>query len=188
MFFRMFAACPRAAVERVCPTAQCVGLLASCHSAVYTVGSMVSCSAACSTRHHLWGRYESEQAKAENVPKEELRVPRYMLPADASPDYPGGAKQVSCALCPIKRGAFKQTAGPKKMWVHVVCALWQQPEMSVPRVDECAIVRTASLALLPPPGTADCSLRQMENSNRKAPSPRGHAGASFVRAGAAVFR
>lgn len=72
--------------------------------------------------------------KAQGMSKEDIRKPRYMI--DGTPDHPGGAKEVECALCPIKRGLFKQTMGAKRVWVHNVCALWQSPEVSIAPVDQ----------------------------------------------------
>jgi hypothetical protein len=86
-------------------------------------------------------RHEQELASQGNS-KQEIRTPRYMATGDEPPDYPDGSKSVSCALCPIKRGLFKQSAGREHVWVHNVCALWQAPEVIVPQVDHPDIVRT----------------------------------------------
>ncbi|KAL6766486.1 hypothetical protein ACKKBG_A36210 [Auxenochlorella protothecoides x Auxenochlorella symbiontica] len=37
---------------------------------------------------------------------------------------PGGARDVACALCPLRCGAFRRAAGGAGRWVHSVCALW----------------------------------------------------------------
>jgi len=39
----------------------------------------------------------------------------------------GGARDVKCALCPIKYGAFRQTVD-RSSWVHQACAMWT-PEL-----------------------------------------------------------
>jgi hypothetical protein len=39
----------------------------------------------------------------------------------------GGARDVKCALCPIKYGAFRQTVD-RSRWVHQACAMWT-PEL-----------------------------------------------------------
>lgn len=59
---------------------------------------------------------------------------------EEAPDYEGGSKTVECSLCPVKRGIFKQTDDGAQ-WVHVVCALWQQPEVSIEPVNRAAVVR-----------------------------------------------
>lgn len=61
------------------------------------------------------------------------------------PEYEGGAKSVFCHLCPMRCGLFKQTAGPKAVWVHNVCALWQSPEVTVLNVDRPDAVRFGAL-------------------------------------------
>ena len=45
---------------------------------------------------------------------------------------------VSCVLCPVQLGAFKQCADGR--WCHVVCAQWM-PEISVDEADVCRAIR-----------------------------------------------
>ena len=59
-----------------------------------------------------------------------------------TPDHPGGSKTIDCALCPVKRGLFKQTVGHQRVWVHNVCALWQAPEVTVVAEDKPDVVRS----------------------------------------------
>lgn len=84
-------------------------------------------------------RYEQEQRRKGREQKD-IRKPRFMSTAD-NPNYPEGSKSCECALCPMKRGLFKQTVASHPQWVHVVCALWQTPEMVVPQLDQPDIVR-----------------------------------------------
>lgn len=85
-------------------------------------------------------RYEQELAQA-GKPKTEIRKPRYMQSGNGPPDHPGGSKDVNCALCPVKRGIFKQTTTGKQEWVHVFCALTQHPEVTVASTDTAEAVR-----------------------------------------------
>ena len=64
-----------------------------------------------------------------------------MLAGGKAPEYDGGAKSAECALCPIKCGLLKQTVGPRPVWVHTVCALWQGPEVTVLPADRPDAVR-----------------------------------------------
>ena len=45
---------------------------------------------------------------------------------------------VSCVLCPVQLGAFKQCADGR--WCHVACAQWM-PEISVDEADVCRAIR-----------------------------------------------
>ena len=96
-------------------------------------------------RHLSLCRHERE-LKAQGKSQEDIRKPRFMVTGDQAPDYPDGSKTTVCALCPIKRGLFKQTSGVGRQWVHTVCALWQAPEVTVPQVDQPDIVRSATAA------------------------------------------
>ncbi|KAJ7584714.1 hypothetical protein C8J56DRAFT_1166704 [Mycena floridula] len=60
-----------------------------------------------------------------------------------SPQFP-----VSCILCPVEGGAFKQTDSGK--WVHVLCAIWV-PEMQVMNqiFMKCSICKLHEHLLLP---------------------------------------
>ena len=86
-------------------------------------------------------RYE-DQLKAEGKCQDDIRPPRYK--ESGIPDYPAGSKTVVCELCPMKRGVFKQTvedgSGEKK-WAHVVCALWQTPDVTVASANKPDVVR-----------------------------------------------
>lgn len=99
-----------------------------------------------------------EQAQREKGRKQsEIRKPRFME-ASGNPSYPDGSKSVECALCPIKRGLFKQTVASHPQWVHLVCALWQTPEMVVPQADQSDIVRHSNMVhlLLTPAMSKPC--------------------------------
>lgn len=50
----------------------------------------------------------------------------------------GGSKDVVCALCPVKGGAFRKTVDGKR-WVHQACAAWH-PEVGLRKSNECAVV------------------------------------------------
>ena len=66
-------------------------------------------------------REYEEQQRAAGVAQAEIRPP-HALP-DERRDLPGGSKDVKCALCPIRCGAFKKTVDGAQ-WVHQTCALW----------------------------------------------------------------
>eukprot|EP00892_Ulva_mutabilis_P011925 jgi/Ulvmu1/9104/UM005_0199.1 len=70
--------------------------------------------------------------REQGMPQDKIRPPRFKQ--EGSPDYSGGSKDVTCALCPVKRGIFKKTACNSR-WVHLVCAHWQTPEVSVAQED-----------------------------------------------------
>lgn len=83
-------------------------------------------------------RYEGE-LRAKGTPQDKIRPPRFKQ--EGSPDYPGGSKDAECCLCPVKRGIFKQAVGSER-WVHLVCAHWQTPEVSVANEDVADAVRS----------------------------------------------
>ena len=91
-------------------------------------------------------RYE-DNLREKGTPRDKIRPPRFKQ--EGSPDYPGGSKDVECALCPVKRGIFKQISGDSR-WVHLVCALWQAPEVTVAHEDAPDAVRRPR----PPPASA----------------------------------
>ena len=64
--------------------------------------------------------YEETQRQA-GVPQAEIRPPHSM--PDERRRLPGGARDVQCALCPIRCGAFRKTVNGQQ-WVHQTCALW----------------------------------------------------------------
>lgn len=68
--------------------------------------------------------------------REEIRPASLSL--EHRSQLPGGSKDVSCALCPIKGGAFRKTIDGKH-WVHQACAMWH-PEVSLRKANECAVV------------------------------------------------
>lgn len=53
-----------------------------------------------------------------------IRPPRWQRGGDSAPPLPGGSSSVTCALCPVTSGAFKQASDGSGRWVHCVCALW----------------------------------------------------------------
>ncbi|CAD7702310.1 unnamed protein product [Ostreobium quekettii] len=78
-------------------------------------------------------KLHEEALVRDGVPQREIRPPRYELNSqvDRSKFMEGGSRAVSCALCPVKLGAFKKTTDGES-WVHVVCALWHQQTSLVP--------------------------------------------------------
>ncbi len=65
--------------------------------------------------------------RAAGKPQSEIRPARWELAGksqDETPALEGGSTSASCALCPVKRGAFKRTADGKA-WVHLVRGLCQ---------------------------------------------------------------
>jgi len=70
--------------------------------------------------------YEDRQ-RAAGVPQAEIRNV-HALP-DERTRLPGGARDVKCALCPIRCGAFRKTINGEQ-WVHQTCASWH-PECYV---------------------------------------------------------
>ena len=86
-------------------------------------------------------RYE-EKLKGEGKCQDDIRPPRYK--ESGNPDYPAGSKTVVCELCPMKRGVFKQVVDEgdgEKKWAHVVCALWQTPDVTVASLNKPDMVR-----------------------------------------------
>ncbi|KAK9858469.1 hypothetical protein WJX84_005081 [Apatococcus fuscideae] len=71
--------------------------------------------------------YEEEEA-AKLVPKAVVRPPRWD-PSAASARDAGGSRTVTCKLCPVRHGAFRQTIDGL-YWVHQACAMWH-PEAHV---------------------------------------------------------
>lgn len=61
--------------------------------------------------------YEEEQS-AKGVPKAIVRPPRWDPSAAAARDA-GGSRTVTCKLCPVRHGAFRQTVDGLH-WVHQV--------------------------------------------------------------------
>lgn len=82
-------------------------------------------------------REYEEKLRAEGVPQIEIR-PLGALPEDRR-RLPGGSRDVKCALCPIKGGAFRRTMDGSQ-WVHTACACWHdgpwlEPSSSAEAVD-----------------------------------------------------
>lgn len=92
-------------------------------------------------------RYE-DKLKGEGKSRDDIRPPRFK--ESGNPDYPAGSKTIVCELCPMKRGIFKQAAvegaDGEKRWAHVVCALWQTPDVQVAHVNRVDVVRLQFLA------------------------------------------
>lgn len=111
-------------------------------------------------------RYE-DTLREKGTPRDKIRPPRFKQ--EGSPDYPGGSKDVECALCPVKRGIFKQISGDSR-WVHLVCALWQAPEVTVAHEDAPDAVRC------PPPAACvrGCSSSQAARCHCHAVHVRGY--------------
>lgn len=77
-----------------------------------------------------WPCKEYEEAqRAAGVPQDEIR-PRHMMPEERK-QLKGGARDVKCALCPIKCGAYRKTVDGQH-WVHQTCALWHTETYLVP--------------------------------------------------------
>jgi hypothetical protein len=64
--------------------------------------------------------YEDMQ-RAAGVPQAEIRNVHAM--PDERTRLPGGSRDVKCALCPIRCGAFRKTTNGER-WVHQTCASW----------------------------------------------------------------
>jgi hypothetical protein len=62
-----------------------------------------------------------EMQRAAGIPQSEIRNV-HTLP-DERTRLPGGSRDVKCALCPIRCGAFRKTANGEQ-WVHQTCASW----------------------------------------------------------------
>jgi hypothetical protein len=66
---------------------------------------------------------------------------RWQRGGDTAPPLPGGSSSISCVLCPVTGGAFKQTNDGSGRWVHCVCALWH-PETKLAH-SKCCLGRDA---------------------------------------------
>ena len=68
-----------------------------------------------------WPCAEHERAlRAAGLPQAQVRPPRWeMTKGTSSGELQGGSDSVTCALCPVRRGAFKRTLDGTE-WVHVV--------------------------------------------------------------------
>jgi hypothetical protein len=62
-----------------------------------------------------------EKLRSEGKSQEEIR-PLHALPEQRS-SLPGGSKEVTCFLCPLKYGAFRRSVDGAS-WVHQTCAMW----------------------------------------------------------------
>lgn len=74
--------------------------------------------------------YEDMQ-RAAGVPQAEIRNVHAM--PDERTRLPGGSRDVKCALCPIKCGAFRKTTHGER-WVHQTCASWHPECYIVPSI------------------------------------------------------
>ncbi len=72
--------------------------------------------------------YEERQ-RVNGVPQSEIRNV-HALP-DERTRLPGGSRDVKCALCPIRCGAFRKTTNGEQ-WVHQTCASWHPECYLVP--------------------------------------------------------
>ncbi|GAX72793.1 hypothetical protein CEUSTIGMA_g248.t1 [Chlamydomonas eustigma] len=119
--------------------------------------------------------YESEQNER-GMPKHEIRPPRWEMSAQGltHASLPGGSTAVTCCLCPVRHGAFKQTTDTAE-WVHVSCGLWH-PEAAVLPGNVCravhsrAAIKADKFALqcmvcqLPHGAVVKCSYGQCQNA------------------------
>jgi hypothetical protein len=125
-------------------------------------------------------RYEEELA-IQGRSRNDIRPPRFK--ESGNPDYPAGSKDVACELCPMKRGIFKQTVaerGGSRRWAHVVCALWQTPEMTVAPVNQVdAVCPHTRAGCARHSQCADC-VRSLARSVQTACGVRCRSGASRV--------
>ena len=77
-----------------------------------------------------WPCREYEEAqRAAGVPQAEIR-PLHALP-DERRQLIGGSRDVKCALCPIRCGAFRRTVNGQQ-WVHQACAMWHSDSYLLP--------------------------------------------------------
>ena len=72
-----------------------------------------------------WPCREHEAAARADAGNAPARPPRWAAEAADAPAKPttGGSFDCVCALCPVRRGAFRRTVDSRS-WVHVPCALW----------------------------------------------------------------
>jgi len=85
-----------------------------------------------------WPCREHEVAlAASGVPRDQVRPPRWATAGAGAPPG-GGSLDTTCALCPVRRGAFRRTVDGAA-WVHVPCALWHL-ETGVRAGPACAAV------------------------------------------------
>lgn len=91
-------------------------------------------------------RFYEDRLKRAGKRPHEVRAPRWQQ--TTSPDGGGKAdvaafEETTCALCPVRRGAFKRTL--KGEWAHVVCAMWHSEVLLQDTDEAAAIVGTERL-------------------------------------------